>query len=289
VDERVSQGARHPRVHLGDDDLGETFVQDDGMSQIRMATFSNPGVRAEPVSSVIAVQSRVLFSRQVTNTLFFEASSNVEEALRGTGFRTSGGDLNVTSDRFLELRVIDSRGQVVESHRLKVEVLNDMPALFRTLPDKHYALYLVHVETKTSQLVVDVYVRNGKVIDPGDDSEGTRDRPPTEEATRQSEDVRKLETKQPEAREKGTPAAPARPEDVSSQQEVPAAEGGAWSENGPSPLDGAHQHWGPALAGLVATSSFRSWAKRVDRTVAQAGSRQWKRLRVRNPHERKNR
>ncbi|NOY29300.1 MAG: hypothetical protein GXP28_03710 [Planctomycetes bacterium] len=252
-------------VFVGDDDLGETFVQADGMSQIRTVSLTNPGVSAEPPSEVALAQGRSLFARQVTSTLYFEASSNVEEALRGTGFGAAGADPNATSDRYLELRVIDSFGNLGEGHRLKIEVLQDLPALFRSLPDKHYAIYLVHVETNTSRLVIEVYVRDGKVIDPGDDSEGTRDRPPTEEATPGREDIRKLEAEEDEVGE-----------DASGARALP--------ENRQSGLS-----WGPALAGLVATSSYRSWATRVDRTVAQAGPRQWKRLRLRHPHKRKNR
>jgi hypothetical protein len=63
---------------------------------------------------------------------------------------------------------------------LKADALQDLPGLFRTLPDNRYAIYLVRPETETYRLVLEVNVRNGKVIDPGDDSDGARDRPPTE-------------------------------------------------------------------------------------------------------------
>ena len=255
-------------VFVGDDDLGETFVQADGMSQVRTVSLTNPGVGPEPVPTVTSTQGRLLFAREATTTFYFDASSNVEEALRGTGFGAASGDPNAISDRFLELRVYDSFGQVAERHRLKTEVLKDLPALFRILPDKHYALYMVRVETKTSQLVLDFYVRNGKVVDPGDDTEGTRDRPPTEEATNRPEDVGELKP---------------------GQEEVDLDEGGE-DASGARSLPGDRQsrlNWGPALVGLAATSSFSSWAKRVDRTVAKAGRQQWKRLR--NPYQRKNR
>ena len=68
-------------------------------------------------------------------------------------------------------------------YRLPAKVLNNLPALFRNLPDNHYKIYLVQSETNARRLVIEVFVRNGKLIDPGDDSEGARDRPPTEEAT----------------------------------------------------------------------------------------------------------
>ena len=37
-------------------------------------------------------------------------------------------------------------------------------------------------ETEVKRLVIEVFVRNGRLIDPGDDTEGARDRPPTDEA-----------------------------------------------------------------------------------------------------------
>ena len=55
-----------------------------------------------------------------------------------------------------------------------------MRGLIATLPDNHYKIYLVSTENNSHRLVLDVYVRQGRVVDPSDDSEGTRDRPPTE-------------------------------------------------------------------------------------------------------------
>ena len=79
--------------------------------------------------------------------------------------------------------MIDAEGNEGPGYRLRPEVLQDLPGLFRSLPDNHYAVYVVNTETNTRRLVIEVYVRNGKLIDPGDDSEGTRDRPPTDEQT----------------------------------------------------------------------------------------------------------
>ena len=94
-----------------------------------------------------------------------------------------GGDTRDRSERYLELRVINPDGSEGPGYRLPAKVLNNLPALFRNLPDNHYKIFLVQSETNARRLVIEVFVRNGKLIDPGDDSEGARDRPPTEEAT----------------------------------------------------------------------------------------------------------
>ena len=64
-----------------------------------------------------------------------------------------------------ELRVINPDGSLARLS-LAVDVLNNLPALFRNLPDNHYAIYLVQSETNLSRLVIEVFVRNGRLIDP---------------------------------------------------------------------------------------------------------------------------
>ncbi len=73
-------------------------------------------------------------------------------------------------------------GTLSDGVRLKNEALDDLPKLFRSLPDNRYVIYLVRTENNSRRLVMDVTVRNGRVIDPSDDSDGARDRPPTEES-----------------------------------------------------------------------------------------------------------
>jgi hypothetical protein len=54
--------------------------------------------------------------------------------------------------------------------------LNDLPGLFKKLPDGRYQVYLA--EEGHLRMVIDVVVRQGRAVDPTDDS-GGRDRPPT--------------------------------------------------------------------------------------------------------------
>ena len=53
-----------------------------------------------------------------------------------------------------------------------------------SIPSKTGSVVYFSVDDIEYRLVIEVYVRAGKLIDPGDDTEGTRDRPPTDEAIR---------------------------------------------------------------------------------------------------------
>jgi hypothetical protein len=144
-------------------------------------------------------------------------------------------------------------------------VLNNLPALFRNLPDNHYKIYLVQSETNAKRLVIEVFVRNGKLIDPGDDSEGARDRPPTEEAT-----TRPIE-EQPAAAPSGE-AAP--------MVELP--------EDPQTSLDGRLRprsssaiYHSATLAGvaIALSGAGRNSFHKLEAALARAKPDQWKRLR----------
>jgi hypothetical protein len=179
----------------------------------------------------------------------------------------AGGDSRAASERFLELRVINPDGTTSEGYRLRPEVLNNLQALFRNLPDNHYAIYLVQSETNLRRLVIDVFVRNGRVIDPGDDSEGARDKPPTDEAS-------------------SAPAAPAElpfdalPAADDSDASTSATELPATSRSRlPSSTAVYHR---AALAGvaLAISGAGRDWQRQLEQTFAAAKPSQWKRLRT---------
>jgi hypothetical protein len=146
-------------------------------------------------------------------------------------------------------------------------VLHDLPGLFRTLPDNHYAVYVVNTETGSRRLVIEVFVRNGKLIDPGDDSEGTRDRPPTDEQQFEPADTMPTE---------GAPVT------------LPAKEGpapGPQTEGAvPAKFPGHRfSRWTALAVGLTASASAQSWAHRVDEALAKATAEQWRKLQGHNP------
>jgi hypothetical protein len=182
----------------------------------------------------------------------------------------SAGDSRAAGERFLELRVINPDGSFSEGYRLRPEVLSNLQALFRNLPDNHYAIYLVQSETNLRRLVIDVFVRNGKVIDPGDDSEGARDRPPTDESeTMPNPAVEKaLEQVQDDdgASDPTTSIEPAEP-----NVERPYRLGSS-----------SAVYHRAALAGvaLALSGAGRDWHRQLEQTIAAARPSQWKRLKT---------
>jgi hypothetical protein len=72
--------------------------------------------------------------------------------------------------------MVVSDGKAPSAFKLEDADLNDLPGLFKKLPDGRYQVYLL--EEGHLRLVIDVAVRQGRAVDPSGDS-GGRDRPPT--------------------------------------------------------------------------------------------------------------
>jgi len=274
------------RVKIQDDDFGNPLIVDIGESNLEIVVISNPGIGGEPFRIDTTPQvPRLEFRRVIRGEMLSGVTTTADASQQDDNLRAVSTDAKATTESILVLRVIDSYGNESEGVRLKAEVLNDLPKLFSTLPDNHYAIYLVRLETNTERLVIEVYVRNGKVIDPSDDSEGTRDRPPTDEAAReQSQEIQDKPGTTPdasaEADEVGlVPDADVEPGDKTAIELAtgPVDEGAMFGPGGMLPV----------AAGLVATRSYGTWARRVNRAMAQAGPKKWRELRRRSRKNRK--
>ncbi|QEG36790.1 hypothetical protein Pr1d_41260 [Bythopirellula goksoeyrii] len=277
------------RVKILDDDFGTLGVVEDGESNLQTVTIANPGIGQQFIRIDTTVYVPQLSFPERTQMVDLENASNTNFLFQqGLNVQSGSGELNATTERFLELRVISADGSFSEGFRLRPEVLQDLPALFRTLPDNHYALYVVNLETNTRRLVIEVYVRNGKLIDPGDDSEGTRDRPPTDKQT-QEPAPEKVENVDLES----VPAAASLPSQSSatlpSIKTFPVSTGvsgfsavmpkSSW-KSGPS-------RWTAVALGLAASPATQNWARQIDQALAQATATQWRKLQVHNPKKRK--
>ena len=279
-------------VFVRDDDFGMPLVLSPGQSETQSVAISNPGVGGDPiVIDTTPEVPRLLFpSREETVALFGANASDVGTT-QTTDLRTAVGDTKSTTDRYLELRVVDpATGEESEGFRLKDEVLDDLPGLFRTLPDNRYAIYLVRTETNTRRLVIEVFVRNGKVIDPGDDSEGTRERPPTDDSEQAAvqevtvEDEPILKPARPEIDE-------AEPADKDPEVADPAASN---SEDAlPTGEIRRRMLLGTSVVGLAASQAGLSWSDQIEKALGAANAKKWSKLRRRlnkrnNSDKRKN-
>jgi hypothetical protein len=136
--------------------------------------------------------------------------------------------------------------------------------------------------------VMEVYVRQGRVVDPSDDSEGTRDRPPTSDQLQTPAvvplDENPLLNKLPESEQS----------DAESPSEEPAAtDSGSARDKASSetvdnqnpitePFARTHQftrssRWSPALIGLGLDAG--GWRARLEAALESADHRSWQRLR----------
>ncbi len=283
------------RVKFRDDDFYTVVpLGAVGESVIAQVVITNPGIGAKPFRIDTTPQvPRLEFARETQSEFFVIASNSAEAGLQGADVRVASSDSKATTERVLVLRVVDSYEVESEGIRLKANALKRLPRLFANLPDNHYKIYLIRIETSTERLVIEVYVRNGKFIDRSDDSEGTRDRPPTDEATGDHEQQLQDESQPgPNVSANMQEVLRALEVEMTPNSEIlvePVNEILVDPVDGGARLDTPFGGLMPVAAGLVATRCFGSWAEQVDRAVAEAGPKKWRELRQRSRNKRKNR
>jgi hypothetical protein len=206
--------------------------------------------------------------------------------------------LTATSDRFLELVVIAPDGTETERYKLSDEALVDLRGLFATLPDSRYKVFLKRTDTGSSRLVMDVFVRRGRIVDPSDDSEGTRDRPPSAEETHQNKGQQN--NAQQDGQQLGVPPKqvvplknnpllkPVPTENTGARNESSLPAAGPESALQPSEKElsdaqssrfRSSMRWALPLAGLGLVASRQSWSERLGAALETADEQAWQRLR----------
>ena len=278
-------------VKIRDDDFGTPMIVDIGESNLESVAISNPGLGTIPVRIDTTPQvPRLVFPPQAEGTFLIEVSSADDGLLFVAELRTAAGDTKSTNERFFELRIIGSEGELGEGIRLKPEVMNDLPTFFTQLTENHYAIFLVRTETNSRRLVIEFFIRQGRAIDPGDDSDGIKDRPPTDDFIKPPNFIQDP-SEQPDAQiiiEPNSDSADGSilPETVSAQLE-PLSLGADPATMEAFRASRRGWTWTPALAAVVAGASSQKWARKVDRAVATAEPWHWRQLRRHRPHRRK--
>jgi hypothetical protein len=92
---------------------------------------------------------------------------------------TPPSEAKVVESRQVVLNIVSPGGNEHEAVRLPVDVLSDMPSLFKKLPDGRYRLYLTEPGSGQRRMVIDVELREGRPLDPADENEGSRDQTPS--------------------------------------------------------------------------------------------------------------
>ncbi len=178
----VYSGPPDPMNPSADVEIKARIIDDDTGFDSGSVFVSNPGINDGPIVFVFNPETpRLTFDRPETGGGEVDNTGTDFVATNTNDIRTASGDIQAATDRYFELRFRTQSGQWSEGFRLKPQVLDDLPTLFLKLPDNRWAIFLIRRETNTERLVIEFDTRGGRVIDPGDDTEGARDRPPMEE------------------------------------------------------------------------------------------------------------
>jgi hypothetical protein len=262
-----------------------TLLDDNGGSVSAQVAIGNPGIDTVNVAIDTTPQvPRLEFAAPTPIPALIDQTTSSIQSLQSETGRVARGELAVTSERFLELVSYSPDGKETGRYILKEEALANLRALFASLPDGHYRIYLVRTETNARRLVIEVYVRGGRVIDPSDDSEGTRDRPPTESQQIQAPPIEENPFIVP-AGEAGEPNAAApvlEPETATTgwvfdDEAVPLSVAQRMETK---ELTARSLRWGAPLAGLALVAAGRGrWSEEVGQAFERADRNAWQRLR----------
>ncbi|WP_417383461.1 LamG-like jellyroll fold domain-containing protein [Gimesia sp.] len=85
-------------------------------------------------------------------------------------------EANKNAERLVFLRILAPNGDVIEDVPLQESDLDNLPKLFKTLPDGRYQIYLKEAGEERVRLLMDVDIRNGKASDVTEEQSA----PPTE-------------------------------------------------------------------------------------------------------------
>jgi PKD repeat protein len=272
------------RVQILDDDFGKGIIAN-GDSNVEDDVITNPGTGNRFIRIDTSPKVPMLaFPVRPVNATVIAAAQLVSTSDDNGEIEGSAGEAAVAGERYLLLELIRPDGTVGDTARLRAEVLNNLPALFRNLPDGHYRIFLVQADTQVRRLVIEVFVRDGRLIDPSDDSEGARDRPPGAEAAADAARA-PAEANAPAATTNQAPADAG----VPPVEPVPAANEGAAHVPGVVPAL-AVEAWpsstalrhGSTLASvaLALSSAGKAWRDQVDQSLAKAQSQQRKTLKT---------
>jgi PKD repeat protein len=261
------------RVKVRDDDFKTMGIVEPGESLVKFDVITNPGEGNKFIRIDLSPKVPMLsFTVRPVSTVVTAGAKTALVASDSGEIGGAAGESLVSSERDFVLRIVDNRGNDIKpGYKLPPDVLEDLPALFRRLPDNTYRIYLVQGETQVERLVIEVVVRNGRMIDPGDDSEGARDKPPTDESAPAAAPAAGAALEAPtEAQIDAALDAPG--DDAAAVGLLPT----------PGPATAAAWRHGSTLASvaLALSAAGKSWRAQVDETLAKAQSEKRRQLRT---------
>jgi len=269
----------HPTAPIG---ITVTVVDDNNATVSDIIFVPNPGINV--VNQRIDTTPRIPrldFPTQPAIQALLPQTTGTIQSLQSSDVGAASGETASTSKRYLELVAYAPDGTVIDRYELPEEELADLRGLFAKLPDGRYQIFLVRTDTNTRRLVMDVYVRRGRLIDRQDDTEGTRDRPPTSES---EDNAAALNAEgpalQPAANDAGDDTA-APPPHVQLEEILTTDLPRKVADGDPQTPTANYSslRWGSSLTGLAIVTGGSNWSRKVDAALARADRRAWQRLR----------
>ncbi len=161
--------------------LSETLTEtigNDFHSQSTQINTPGSGLIFIPIASIAVVVPELHYTPP--NALAFTPVTPPAQLNQTQGVESLAALVESTAvdERMVTLQVLDSKGNVTDEVLVDVEALDNLPKLFRSLPDGHYKIQLQEPNDDKQRLLVDVTLRGGKV---SDETEGGQDKPPTAE------------------------------------------------------------------------------------------------------------
>jgi hypothetical protein len=282
------------RVKVRDDDFGFAGMQSPGESNLQRVAISNPGIGTTPVRIDTTPQvPRLTFPVRSEPLTLVAAPTFAKEAIDSGGEGGASGETQSASERYLEIRIVYPDGTQSAGFRVNNQALQDLPGLFRDLPDNRYAIYLVQPETGLRRLVVEAYVRQGRLVDSSEEADDQGERLPGEGAAvgpgasgpavapatveEAAEDA--VEGADEDVDVLPAPASGSAP-DAAAAAPAAASGGAALSDSPPGPSGlGRTTGWHWAAWALVGTAAERRAA--AERALAASTPEDWQRWRRR--------
>ncbi len=155
-----------------------TVTDDNGGSEMAETFADVPGEGVQYVYiDTTPVVPHLVFPRATQFDTGDLGAGSTEVFLSSSEYEPARADSSAASENYIVLRTVLPDGSESSDYRMPDNALNILPDILSRLPDNRYRVYEIQSDGP-ERLVRDVFVRQNRVIDQTDASEGIEERPP---------------------------------------------------------------------------------------------------------------
>ena len=155
-----------------------TVIDDDGGLDTAITYAEVPGEGVEFVYiDTTPMVPRLVFPRPVQLDVGAAGAGSSDFLLGSAEFQSARLDTSTAAENYVVLRTVLPDGSESADYRMPENALDTLPNILAGLPDNRYRVYEIQADGP-QRLVRDVFVRQHRVIDQTDASEGMEERPP---------------------------------------------------------------------------------------------------------------